>query len=137
RSIFVANAVSICYKAVNHDSTVQGRAYDRLLGLHTDPPPCGGLGDRNWVHFAGKERRTMATASSRYSWLGVGLLAAALAACTSSGARADLFVPTQSGTSANSILQFDQNDASLLNAFVAPGLGGLSGPRGVLWGPDG
>jgi WD40 repeat protein len=88
------------------------------------------------VHLAGKERLIMIKTQSRYSVFGVGFLAAALAAM-SSGARADLFVPSHSGPGANSVMQFDENDGSLINsAFVAPGTGGLS-PQGILWGKDG
>jgi streptogramin lyase len=72
----------------------------------------------------------MNTASSRSSRLGLALLVV-LTALVGSGARADLFV---SSVNFNSVVQYDENTGDFLSVFAS---GDLSGPRGVLFGPDG
>src|SRR5438128_7760744 len=74
----------------------------------------------------------MITAGSRYCPLGLGLLLAALTALGGSSARADLFV---SSVDFNTVVQYDENTGAFLNVFASGG--GLNGPRGVLFGPDG
>src|SRR5437879_5067623 len=61
----------------------------------------------------------MVEASSRYSLLGVGILAAALAAFVAASARADLFVSSNSTT----VVQYDEKSGDFLNIFAscAPG----------------
>jgi streptogramin lyase len=73
----------------------------------------------------------MIRAGSRYSLLGLGLLAAALTALVGSSARADLFV---SSVDYNTVLQYDENTGAFLSIFAS---GSVRGPRGVLFGPDG
>ena len=55
----------------------------------------------------------------RCRFFGVGILAAALTACISSGARADLFATSQTGSGA--VMQFDETDGSLINSVFAGG----------------
>jgi streptogramin lyase len=73
----------------------------------------------------------MIRARSRYNVLGLGLLVVALTALIGSGARADLFVSSQNF---DIVVQYDENTGDFLNVFASGG--GLSGPRGVLFGPD-
>jgi streptogramin lyase len=73
----------------------------------------------------------MITATSRSGRLCLGLLVAALAALGGSSAWADLFV---SSVDYDTVVQYDENTGAFLNVFAS---GGLVGPRGVLFGPDG
>ncbi len=74
----------------------------------------------------------MSKAGSRNSFFGLSLLVAALTAFMGSGSQADLFVSSQNY---NIVVQYDENTGDFLNIFASGG--GLSGPRGVLFGPDG
>jgi len=76
----------------------------------------------------------MITVGSRFSLLGVGLLAAGLAAFGARPARADLFVSCNNFPAGNTVLQFDEKTGDFLSDFISEG--GL-GPRMLLWGPDG
>jgi streptogramin lyase len=74
----------------------------------------------------------MVAAGFRSSLFGVGLLAAAWTALVVPCARADLFV---SSVDYNTVVQYDENTGAFLSVFGSGG--GLTGPRGVLFGPDG
>jgi streptogramin lyase len=74
----------------------------------------------------------MVATGFRYAFFVVGLLAAAWTAFVGPSARADLFV---SSVDYNTVLQYDENTGAFLSVFASGG--GLIGPRGVLFGPDG
>jgi sugar lactone lactonase YvrE len=73
----------------------------------------------------------MIRAGLRYSLAGLAVLAVVLAAFAGSSVWADLFV---SSVDYNTVLQFDENTGAFLSLFASGG--GLTGPRGVLFGPD-
>jgi sugar lactone lactonase YvrE len=74
----------------------------------------------------------MSKAGWRDSFFDLSLLVAALTAFMAAGSRADLFVSSQNY---NIVVQYDDNSGDFLSIFASGG--GLSGPRGVLFGPDG
>ena len=68
-------------------------------------------------------------------WIRSCCLSAAALACTASVASADLLYAASRDS--DEILRYDSETAAFVDVFVAPGSGGLEGPRSLTFGPDG
>src|SRR5262249_41984615 len=81
----------------------------------------------------GRPPETVPLSFGKRGWLFASVVALATAGF-GSGAYADLLVCNDAN---NTILRHDERTGDFLGEFIPSGSGGLSGPRGLIFGPDG